>query len=71
MIKEFTFVTKTNGTIWSDVNSSIDYEYEETNEPYKSRRRKEGIIMENNNELELELAKLTQFNEKASALNSF
>ena len=26
---------KTNGTIWSDVNSSIDYEYEETDEPIK------------------------------------
>lgn len=24
---------KTNGTLWSDVNSSIDYEYEETDIP--------------------------------------
>lgn len=24
---------KVNGTLWSDVNSSIDFEYEETDEP--------------------------------------
>lgn len=31
---------KTNGTIWSDVNSSIDYEYEETDEPIKVEEEK-------------------------------
>ena len=24
---------KTNGTLWTDVNSSIDYDYEETDKP--------------------------------------
>ena len=27
---------KTNGTLWSDVNSSIDYEYEETDIPLET-----------------------------------
>lgn len=31
---------KTNGTMWSDVNSSIDYEYEETSEPIKVEEEK-------------------------------
>lgn len=27
---------KANGTLWSDVNSCIDYEYEETDTPIRS-----------------------------------
>lgn len=28
---------KTNGTLWTDVNSSIDYEYEETDKPIEEQ----------------------------------
>ena len=33
---------KTNGTLWSAVNSSIDYEYEETDTPIEKEAENEN-----------------------------